>query len=359
LVADENNIGKSVLIAGNGPSLAAIDYSRLPRDIEVWRTNQFYKECKYYVGKNIDKYFCGDALNSVIYGYFFTIWQAARRGEYNPLNAGEFYCSFSKGPREPFTDFIACLYSFAERHNLTELLEFKYQCDLPPRTSPQTGTFMIAFAAVLGYSNIYLAGIDVDYTKSAYAFEQQALPAAQLNPLLRFHPAEVQYKLIDLVAKLFPKSVLYSVSPSSPISQHIQLAPIINEYPEGYAPPDKPEGYIKEAVKINMLEPPASPLEVRYEQLAKTLSELKTETTKQNNAQARQIDVLSGYFVAFNRAIDNFTTKFDSLIAEQRRYPKWLVLLACCFIPNKAKRKALRKKYARGYEQQTFKNGAQ
>jgi hypothetical protein len=33
----------------------------------------------------------------------------------------------------------------------------------------------------------------------------------------------------------------------------------------------------------------------------------------------------------------------------RRRYPKWLIRLICCFILSKAKRKALRKKYARGY----------
>lgn len=42
---------KKVIIAGNGPSLKEIDYSRLPNDFDVFRCNQFYFEDKYYLGK--------------------------------------------------------------------------------------------------------------------------------------------------------------------------------------------------------------------------------------------------------------------------------------------------------------------
>lgn len=42
---------KNVIIAGNGPSLKEIDYSRLPNDFDVFRCNQFYFEDKYYLGK--------------------------------------------------------------------------------------------------------------------------------------------------------------------------------------------------------------------------------------------------------------------------------------------------------------------
>lgn len=46
-----------VVIAGNGPSLASIDYSKLPENFDVFRCNQFYFEDKYYLGKKIKKYF--------------------------------------------------------------------------------------------------------------------------------------------------------------------------------------------------------------------------------------------------------------------------------------------------------------
>ena len=39
---------KPIVIAGNGPSLAQIDYSLLPQDYDVFRCNQFYFEDKYF-----------------------------------------------------------------------------------------------------------------------------------------------------------------------------------------------------------------------------------------------------------------------------------------------------------------------
>ena len=44
---------KPIIIAGNGPSLAQIDYTRHPKDFDVFRCNQFYFEDKYFLGKNI------------------------------------------------------------------------------------------------------------------------------------------------------------------------------------------------------------------------------------------------------------------------------------------------------------------
>lgn len=38
-----------IVIAGNGPSLAQIDYSRLPQDFDVFRCNQY----KYFLEKKI------------------------------------------------------------------------------------------------------------------------------------------------------------------------------------------------------------------------------------------------------------------------------------------------------------------
>ena len=45
------NIDKeNVVVAGNGPSLKEIDYSRLPEKFDIFRTTQFYFEDKYYLG---------------------------------------------------------------------------------------------------------------------------------------------------------------------------------------------------------------------------------------------------------------------------------------------------------------------
>ncbi|MDR2033856.1 MAG: hypothetical protein LBP89_04410 [Helicobacteraceae bacterium] len=270
-----NEKGRSVFIVGNGPSVAAIDYRRLPRDIEVWRVNQFWNEAKYYAGRKIDKYFCGNTLNSFIYNYFFTIYVAASKGEYDALAPGEFLASVGKNPRPPFHDPVDRVYRFAQEHNLGKLTEFEKQC-LRLNKFPQTGSFMIAFAAVLGYTRIYIAGVDADYSKQHYFYDVSLSPEG-VEELRFWHDPKLDMKFIVLIASEFSDSALFSVSPSSPISYHIELAPIINEYPEGYTPPDKPEGYVKDIVKINMLDPPASSLEVRYEQLVKSVNDRNNE----------------------------------------------------------------------------------
>ncbi|EJB0361689.1 alpha-2,3 sialyltransferase, partial [Campylobacter jejuni] len=53
---------KKVIIAGNGPSLKKIDYSRLPNDFDVFRCNQFYFEDKYYLGKKCKAVFYNPSL---------------------------------------------------------------------------------------------------------------------------------------------------------------------------------------------------------------------------------------------------------------------------------------------------------
>lgn len=42
---------ENVIVVGNGPSLKEIDYSKLPKDFDVFRTNTFFMEDKYYLGK--------------------------------------------------------------------------------------------------------------------------------------------------------------------------------------------------------------------------------------------------------------------------------------------------------------------
>ena len=74
----QNN--KYAIVAGNAPSLAEIDYNRLPLDYDVFRCNQFYFEDKYYLGKNIKAVtFATQTFAEQIY----TTLELNRRSEYN------------------------------------------------------------------------------------------------------------------------------------------------------------------------------------------------------------------------------------------------------------------------------------
>ncbi|MGC6406569.1 alpha-2,3-sialyltransferase, partial [Bisgaard Taxon 45] len=48
---------KVAVVAGNGQSLAEIDYSLLPEKYDVFRCNQFYFEERYFLGKKIKAVF--------------------------------------------------------------------------------------------------------------------------------------------------------------------------------------------------------------------------------------------------------------------------------------------------------------
>ncbi|MDR1912713.1 MAG: hypothetical protein LBQ52_10285 [Helicobacteraceae bacterium] len=339
---------KSVLIAGNGPSLAAIDYRRLPRDIETWRVNEFYKEQKYYVGKRVDKYFSANYNQNHANGLLLALWLAASRGEYNMMAPNHFYVSLET---TTFPSWAKWLYTLRKSSKSPDIAEL-YDYIATHKFNPRSGLQLIIIAALDGYKNIYIVGNDQfgdsEFASSMdYAWGEAHVSQEIMEVCAKAHTAAVQNKTIETLKK-HPGVRLFSVSPSSPISRYIELAPIINEYPEGYTPPDKPSGFVNEIIKINAPQPPASPLEVRYEQLTKAVNDLKTEGVKSNQAALSAIKhETSNNIGRLCEQLSGIANKIDEYIAYRRKYPKWLVLFYCCFIPNKQKRIAIRKKYAR------------
>ena len=75
---------KKIVIAGSGPSLKNIDYRRLPKDIDILRTNHFYKEDYYYLGKNVNYYF--PYVRSGFFEYLPVVLAKTMEGTYNNLN---------------------------------------------------------------------------------------------------------------------------------------------------------------------------------------------------------------------------------------------------------------------------------
>ena len=71
---------KPCVVAGNGPSLAAIDYARLPKDFDVFRCNQFYLEDKYYLGREVKLAF---ATPWVLFEQLYTLRTLHYKGEYD------------------------------------------------------------------------------------------------------------------------------------------------------------------------------------------------------------------------------------------------------------------------------------
>ena len=74
------NEEKSIIIAGNGPSLAHIDYRRMPKNAKILRLNNFFFEDKYYLGQNVD-YYLTDA--GYLEGMYFNLHNLNERRQYN------------------------------------------------------------------------------------------------------------------------------------------------------------------------------------------------------------------------------------------------------------------------------------
>ena len=93
--ASPNIKNRPAIIAGNGPSLARIDYTRLPRDFDVYRCNQFYFEEKYYLGKRVQGVLFHPDL---FFAQYHTLKTLEARGEYE---FGEIYCNRIFGREAP------------------------------------------------------------------------------------------------------------------------------------------------------------------------------------------------------------------------------------------------------------------
>ncbi|MCR6591459.1 alpha-2,3 sialyltransferase [Campylobacter insulaenigrae] len=243
---------KIALIAGNGPSIKNIDYSRLPREYDVFRTNQFYFEDKYYLGKEIKFAFANPGL---FLEQYFTLNNLIYKNEYhisnilcatfnldhmvdqNLLNKAKDYFPNSEFGYEylkklkKFHTFI----KFNEIYNNRRIT---------------SGIYMCAVAVAMGYDEIYLTGIDFyDSSLDEYAFNHKKINLSNLAPA--FNDFNSKYnrhsKEMDIEALYFLQNEynikLYSLNCGSILSQYIDVAPICGN---SFTPLDKNKNYIND-----------------------------------------------------------------------------------------------------------------
>lgn len=259
---------KPIIIAGNGPSLAQIDYSRLPQDFDVYRCNQFYFEDKYFLGKKIKGVFFNPG---VLKQQYFTLHHLKEKREYE---VEEVYCQITMGKwdREwsngkPKNLLEELKYDYPNVKNtypfLEQLIEFNalhkfYALYYNQRFT--SGIIMLITAIAQGYDEIYLTGIDFYQNGgTSYAFEIKG--EKNINKIIpQFNEEnfsdEVHSKNVDIAAlKLaltLPNIKLYSLSPSSPLSEFIPLALAQNPNPMQVLP--KPQGFICDFVELPKLQ---------------------------------------------------------------------------------------------------------
>lgn len=241
---------KPIVIAGNGPSLAQIDYSRLPQDFDVFRCNQFYFEDKYFLGKKIKgAFFNPDVLPEQI----FTLHHLKERGEYE---VEEVYCQrgddselIIEGKRvEDIFPSVKSTYDFLKKLPLFNKLDKFHRFFF--HQWPTAGIVMLYTAIAQGYKEIYLTGIDfymgggVDYafnidSKSNIAKRISAFKNSAFKD--KCHTQNLDIQFIQLALSL-PDIKLYAITPNSALSEILSLSPVQNH--QNFEVENKPEGYI-------------------------------------------------------------------------------------------------------------------
>lgn len=254
---------KAVLIAGNGPSLKEIDYSRLPEKYDVFRCNHFYAEDKYYVGKKIKAAFF---VAPYFFNEYYTMQKMIQNGDYEceniVLKMYNFQDRKEKILRENFKYFFPAAINgydafFCKLKELSNMIDFEF-CYEFKTTEMVTGTYAICCAVACGYEEIYLAGMNFTDEKYVYFDEKIEKAGDDENGTTRLHNKNVDLKVLDFLQKHY-NAKIYSVCPNSSINQFISLA--LNKNGKNFKLLDRPQN----AIKIQLTPPLKA--ERRYKRL--------------------------------------------------------------------------------------------
>ncbi|MDO5055388.1 MAG: alpha-2,3-sialyltransferase [Pasteurella oralis] len=220
---------KSVVVAGNGASLTQVDYSLLPVNYDVFRCNQFYFEDHYFLGKKIKAAFF---TPGVLLEQYYTLYHLRKNNEYSvdkiilsSFNHPTVDLSKSENIKKLFIDVINGYEEYLSKLSDFDIyLRYKELYESQRITS---GIYMCAVAIAMGYTDIYLTGIDFYESNSkSYAFEPKKTNIISLLPDFKNISSKFHYhnKDADLEALYFLQKNygvnFYSISPGSLLSEH-------------------------------------------------------------------------------------------------------------------------------------------
>ncbi|MFC3847145.1 alpha-2,3-sialyltransferase [Helicobacter baculiformis] len=216
---------KPLIIAGNGPSIKELDYSLFPPEFEVFRCNQFYLEDKYYLGRHIQGVF----YNPSVFNLQMNITKKLIHQQAYQIH--RFYCNTYRKYQKfevHYNNFdLIDSQQYLDRHyvgirstyHLLENSEFFFQ---PHALNVNfydkwytTGVLMPIIAIILGYTEIYLVGIDF-YKSESYFYPSKILPTWEA------HSEEIDMQGIQLAKQC---ADLYTLVPNSPLATILPLSP--------------------------------------------------------------------------------------------------------------------------------------
>lgn len=216
--------GGVTVVAGNGPSLAAIAPGRVLATDAILRTNSFFLEPAYYLGPRVDlAMISGDPRVAP----FLVETLAGLSGQYgveswtsNDPRVIRIAARRLALPQVPL--------ALADAETAAEVARL---CDLY-RAQPTAGVLLLLMAQALGARRILLAGIDLYAGSRRYAFD----PGPRMRRLMgqdfgvrswdnHLHHPDLDRRLIAWVAGR-PGMALWRATDPSPLSELLDLAPL-------------------------------------------------------------------------------------------------------------------------------------
>ncbi|MFC3867530.1 alpha-2,3-sialyltransferase [Helicobacter equorum] len=246
---------KACVIAGNGPSLANIDYSLLPKDFEVFRANQFFFEDKYFLGKSIKCAFINGIFN--LPTSHLTLHTLKQKDEYkiDYLMCIQPGVIVGGGATQNTLSFFPDVMDGCEYIKMLSVFNnsimFNY---IHKDQAITTGVYMVAVAVALGYKELYIVGIDLYRDGGKYAFSMKDKPNffslgfdKECKPA-DWHNAQTDIDALKLLEKEYGVKI-YILSESCPLKEYFPLAPRVNDLDSSFVKP-KPTNFINDVVKI-------------------------------------------------------------------------------------------------------------
>jgi len=244
---------KSIIIAGNGPSITQIDYRRLPKEYDVLRINNFYFEDKYYLGKKVDYYYTDYGF---IRNQFFNIYNLKKRGEYDVY---EFLTTPYTNLEKDYPHAVNIMNYVYKNKKFGEFISYYRQYYKKLVTS---GILSLFAAIEMGYKDIYVIGIDLYQNNMIYPWESGENYVKIFlcdiekeenitNVMNKYHMEKIEIEALEL-AKNTPGVKLYSLSEQSPINNYIDLSIIQND--DNFIILDKEPNALKDWLDLPVIE---------------------------------------------------------------------------------------------------------
>lgn len=233
--------GRTVVVAGNGMSLSRINAGRVLTDDVIFRTNNFFFEPDYYLGRRVDLAFMGGDPRVAPF-MFETLYQCRQDYDLGLWSANNPKVR-EHGKRRFAGRFIPMQFRDDEIRNAVDGLVQRYQRKL------MTGTHAVLMAHALGAEKIILAGMDLYSSGQRYPFIPGPHFRTLMDPSVNpdgvdepLHAVDLDKTIFEILAKRSDVELLRSAD-GVVLDDVIDLAPFrdgeaLTTSPRANAPTD-------------------------------------------------------------------------------------------------------------------------